>query len=320
LRRWSNLNAGVCSAICGGKTNDTNTANYAFVGAGLTNTISNDADYGSIVGGANNSISPARTYCFIGGGSGHSISGNYGFIGGGYQNTINNVITYAAIAGGYDNEIASLYGAIGGGRENTIETSSNYSFIGGGYQNSATGTAAVIAGGQANTTDANFSHIDGGYQAVTSRYGERAQASGRFAADGDCQNGELSIRRQVTHSTAGWWTLYADGNTGTELLTVPTDAVLTFDVLISGITQGAAETFAFRIEGCIVNDGGTTALKGTPTVTVIDNSDDTDFAAQAVADNANDALLIQVRDAAGDSNLNVRWGGNVRWQSTTFPA
>jgi hypothetical protein len=70
--------------------------------------------------------------------------------------------------------------------------------------------------------------------------------------------------------------------------------------------------------GCIENDGGTTALKGVPTVTVVDDADDVSFDAQAAADDANDALLIQVSDADAASDL-VRWSASVKIVQVSFP-
>jgi len=184
----------------------------------------------------------------------------------------------------------------------------------------ASGANSVIVGGANNTNDVAYGQILGGLGATVLRYGERAQASGQFAAAGDVQNGEASLRRSTTHSDTTWYTLNPDGTAATNLITIPEDSVMVFDALISGITAGAAESFGFQIRGVIENDGGTTSMKGTPVIDILDRADDTDFEVQAIASDANDALLIQVRDSAGDSGLTVRWGCNVRWQATIYPA
>jgi len=328
------ITANADNSFVGGGYQNTTDAENSVIGGGYQNSIATSRHYSVIGGGQSNEVKTNGTHCFIGGGLSNDAIHNYAAIAGGTLNTAGygafvgagngNAAnpSYAVIGGGYQNSVAAsrTYGVIGGGQDNQIKTAGTHGFIGCGQANAVTATHCAIGGGRSNTTGATYSMVPGGYQAVTSRYGERAQASGRFAADGDCQNGEIAIRRSTTHSDATWYTLNPDGTTAGTFITIPEDSVMTFDALVSGITAGCAQTFSFQIRGCIENDGGTTAMKGTPVIDYLDRSDDSDFDIQAIASDANDALLIQVQDSSGDSNYTVRWGGNVRWQSTTFPA
>ena len=68
----------------------------------------------------------------------------------------------------------------------------------------------------------------------------------------------------------------------------------------------------------IENDGGTTTMLASNVTTLYD-TDDTDFDAQAVADDTNDALLVQVKDATSGSDT-VRWVARVTTAEVTYPA
>jgi hypothetical protein len=182
--------------------------------------------------------------------------------------------------------------AIVGGSGNFIDDYAYRSLVLGGNNNSAFGADSVAFGAHAKTDKAlQVSH-----------------GGGSFAASGDAQGSQFVLRQQVAHSDASWTTLLIDS---INPLTIPVDTLWAFDVLVIGATSGQAKGFAFRLEGAIENDGGTTALKGTPTLTVIDDSDDTSFNAQAVADDANDALAIQVQDTDGAGDT-VRWVAHAR--------
>lgn len=125
----------------------------------------------------------------------------------------------------------------------------------------------------------------------------------------------VTLIRDVTHSDASWYELFLDGST--VRATIPTDTIWAFEALIAGATSGQVKGFAFHILGAIENDGGTTALMGTPTVTTVDDSDDVSFDARATADDTNDALLIEVQDSDGASDV-VRWKAIVTISPVTF--
>ena len=107
-----------------------------------------------------------------------------------------------------------------------------------------------------------------------------------------------------------------DGGSG--LLTVPSNTLWQFRIMLVGLTSGAPQRWAYSIEGAIVNDGGVTALVGAPTVTVLSESDAA-YDARVVADDTGDALALQVRRSGG-SNYNVRWVAVVDTVEVTYPA
>jgi hypothetical protein len=198
---------------------------------------------------------------------------------------------------------AAADSAILGGAENVIASSAADSAIIAGIQNEI-------------PADVFQAIILGGVGAKASFYSQVLNTNTYFSTVGDAQGTiQVCVSRQVTHSTTGWYELYAD-NSNDQLL-IPTDTVWSFEALITGATSGLAKTFGFHILGMIENDGGVTAIKGTPTVTTIDNSDDVSFGAQASADDTNDALKIEVQDTDGASDV-VRWFATVRTAELTY--
>jgi hypothetical protein len=148
---------------------------------------------------------------------------------------------------------------------------------------------------------------------VASKRGQFARAGGFLSIAGDNQYSDYHLYRGVTHSNANWYTLFLDG--AAVLLTVALGQAMTFDCLIAGMGAGDI-AFSYRIVGAIKNAGGTTTLLASTVTTIYE--DDADFDAQAVADDPNDALLIQVRDATSGGAL-VRWGAVVRCAEITLP-
>lgn len=76
------------------------------------------------------------------------------------------------------------------------------------------------------------------------------------------------------------------------------DSVWYFTAMINCTERGCANTNIYKIEGAIENDGGTTTLLGTPTVTNV-YRDVATKEWQVVADDTNDRLAFQYRDTAG---------------------
>jgi hypothetical protein len=141
-------------------------------------------------------------------------------------------------------------------------------------------------------------------------------ANGLFAALGDARGSRLVARRAISsHTDTTWYDLWCDGVSGQ--LAVAADTLWQFRALVVGLTSGAAQRWAYSIVGAIVNDGGSTSLVGTPTVTTLSESDAA-YDCQAVADDTNDALDIQVRRNGG-SDYNVRWVALVDLVAVAFP-
>lgn len=199
----------------------------------------------------------------------------------------------SVIAGG-GNNTASAYGAT----------------VGGGYGNSASGMYSTIPGGESNLASARDS-IAFGTGANSNKAAQLALSSGAPAGAYSAQVSIYHLRRAVTHSSTTWFALQL-GPTGAETaLTIASNSAWSFDILIVGATSGMGKSFGFHIIGMIENDGGVTTLKGTPTVTTLDNADDVSFSARVTADDTNDALLVEVSDSDAASDL-VRWSAMVR--------
>jgi len=142
---------------------------------------------------------------------------------------------------------------------------------------------------------------------------ELAHASGHFATDGDVQHLSIPIRRQATHSDATWYELYTDG--AAAQLTIPNNTAWHFNARIIGSTSGMTKTQTYGIVGCIENDAGTTTLMASVVTTVYE--DDANFDARATADDANDALALEVQDSAGSGDT-LRWFAYVRISQITY--
>jgi hypothetical protein len=254
-------------------------------------------------------------YAVIAGGRDNKCSGTSAVVAGGWNNTV--TFVEGAIVGGWLNSVTKNLGFVGGGQANTASgTSYGYNTIGGGLGNTASGEWASILGGRANIASGYYSAILGGFFGLADKYAQQAHANTRFAAVGDSQSSKFVASRLATHSDAAWYTLFLDNID--DLLTIATDTVWTFRAQIVGTTQGCTKSFGFEITGVVENDGGTVTLLAS-TVTTLYDGDDASFDARALADDANNALLIQVQDADSGGDI-VRWVASVQTTEVTFPA
>ena len=137
-----------------------------------------------------------------------------------------------------------------------------------------------------------------------------------FATSGDSQARDLVLLNYTDHATQT--NLYLDaGNfdqwgttnwvSGSELLTVPASSLWRYDIDIVGVDTNSNATAGYNIQGLIANAGGTTALKGSPTI-ITDFEDVAGWDATATADDTNDALLIEV---TGTATNTIRWTARV---------
>jgi hypothetical protein len=280
---WSNS---FSSTIGGGRFNDIlSNSPYAVIGGGYSNKVSSLARSATIAGGSANAI---------------EFNGDYAGIGAGSENLISNA-WYSTVSGGQANAIWAFadYSSIGGGRGNRMEGGAVHATIGGGYQNTIKSTA-------------DYATIPGGSRAMATNYGQMAYASGAFSADGDAQSSLFVLRRSTANATTT--PLYLDGGAASERMRIPADATWAFDILIIARTAGG-DSAGYHIRGTIENNAGVVALAGAPAKTVL-NEDDATWDANVVADNINDALVINVN---GDATDTVRWVAKVRTVEVTFP-
>ena len=189
----------------------------------------------------------------------------------------------------------------------------------------ASGAAAFLGPGVLSTASGDYGVILSGERSIASgnhgvAIGRNAHAEqlGVIAFGGDNALTLATRRRQTlfvnlddnyTHDDSTWRTIYLNGLS--QLLIIPADTVWTFHALISGMTVDAGKAFAFEAKGILKRAGSTTSMPDAATVTTLSNSDDASFECQVIADDTNEALLIQVRDTDGASDV-VDWNASVR--------
>ena len=204
----------------------------------------------------------------------------------------------SAILGGGYNTASGYYSVVIGGYGNV--SSELCSIIGSGWGNVASGYYSGILGGIYNTASGSRSAILGGANGVASLYGERAWASGSFAANGDAQECKLVARKSTTDATPV--ELFLDGVD--DRLVIPSDTTWTFSILVAARrTDVDGESAGYKFEGVIDNDAGTVAINGAVTKTVL--AEDTvawDF--NVTADDANNSLKLE---ATGEAAKTIRW-------------
>ena len=254
------------------------------VGGGYSNTIETNSDYAVVSGGYSNLVNSAES-AVVSGGQSNVVFGDY-----------------AVVSGGYSNIASSGSSTVGGGYLNT--TSDAYAVVSGGWTNTASGYGAAVGGGAYNIASGDYATVPGGYQALADHYGQMAYASGRFGSSpGDAQ-ASLYVLRRTSTGTA-WTDLYLNG-TGAQL-TLAVSRTVTFDILVVGRENVDGESAGYRIQGVIENVGGTIDFISTPTVTVL-GEDDTTWNVQVLADDTDDALVIQVRG----NGETIRWVATVQ--------
>jgi len=147
---------------------------------------------------------------------------------------------------------------------------------------------------------------------LSAQIGKYSYASGRFAATGDAQGGQYILRADTTDATATVLTTNNSTAAATNQIVAASDTCITFDGTIVAMQNGAQAFASLRIEGLLVNDGGTTTLANSAT-TVIDNQSSWTIA--MTADDTNNALAITV---TGEASHNIRWVANIRTSEVTY--
>ncbi len=293
--------ANTAYATVGGGYSNTASGAAATVSGGYSNTAS--GGYAAISGGDSNTASGG--YAAISGGSSNTASNSAAMVGGGYGNTASG---YAAtVGGGYGNTASGEYAAISSGTFNIASGST--ATIGGGNSNIASGGSATVSGGTFNTASGNYATVPGGFGAKADQSGQMAYANGGFGAppyNGNAQGSLYVMRRGASMVAGAFYDLFLDGSSAR--LSIPLNRTVSFDILIVGRNDVGASA-GYRIVGLVENVGGTTALIGTPTVTVL-GEDNVAWDARVLADNTLDVLLVQV---ATD-------GGTFRWVATVHTA
>jgi len=215
---------------------------------------------------------------------------------------------YAIASGGQNNSVTGARSGILAGSSNTVSGSN--SVILGGASNTASGQHCFIFG--QNSTASETYAIATGYYAKAAITGKKAHASGSFAAAGDAQGGQFILRADTTDATATVLTTTNSAADTDNQIVAASDTCITFDGTITAMQNGAQAYASWKIEGLLVNDGGTTTLANSAT-TVIQNSSGWGMALSA--DNTNNALAIT---CTGEASHNIRWVANIRTTECTF--
>jgi hypothetical protein len=163
------IGAGDDNAISGG-----NAAARAFIGAGVSNTISSSSQDSFIGAGDGNSVTGLRAA--IVGGLTNQDSGEYAFVGAGESNSVSS--QDAVINGGSGNTNSGADATIGGGQSNTITSAQGLGVIAGGGNNTNSASAAVISGGYGSSNSGQNGVIGGGQLNLINPSGQYATIGG----------------------------------------------------------------------------------------------------------------------------------------------
>lgn len=292
----ANNASGWISTIAGGESNIASGGNSTVVG-GASNKALNE--YATVGGGDTNTAN--EFYATVGGGTTNTASGNSATVGGGADNTASGANSF--VGGGVGNNATSTYATISGGTSNNATV--NMATIAGGNQNTVNGGGGgTIGGGYGNVASGTYATVPGGRLGSATHYGEMTYASGAFANAGDAQTSTYVLRNTTSNNTPT--ELFLDG--ATSRLTLATNRVLTFDILVVGVNTTNGNSGGYRLSGVIKNITGTTSFVGTPNQIIL-GEDTASWDATVIADNTNDALVIQVTGAAGAT---IRWVATVR--------
>ena len=254
------------------------------------------------------------------------------------MNTVTSSTSYGALG---ENSIAGQYIAKASGTRaiafGNESQATNTNSIAMGNSTLASGSGALALGNDAHATNTNSSSIGSssratgntslamnsgnaagerstaiGLQSLANEYGKFAFASGYFAANGDAQGGQFILRADTTDATATVLTTNNSTAASTNQIVAASDTCITFDGTITAMQNGAQAYASWKIEGLLVNDGGTTTLANSAT-TVIQNLSNWGMALSA--DNTNNALAITV---TGEASHNIRWVANIRTTEVTY--
>jgi len=273
----------------------------------------------SVIGGGLSNTSSGEE-ATVAGGSSNTASGNQSTVAGGSSNTASG--SGSAVGGGGSNTAGGSSAIVGGGSANSAGGSS--AFVGGGGFNSASSTYATIGGGQGNVANSSHSTIPGGHLATTrSQVGRLSYASGATGGvAGGHQYGLLVVRQNTTNATATVLTSNGSATVATTNTdTLPDTSVYAFYIRVVCIqTGGTAGTVndakAWEVTGAIKRNASaaTTALLGTPTITVLgaDTNLGADNTTGAIIDvSANTTTGALYVTVTGEVDKNLRWTATI---------
>ena len=173
----------------------------------------------------------------------------------------------------------------------------------------ASGTVAVsLKGGTASGERS----LAVGFRSSATKYGQKAFASGRFAADGDAQGSIFILRAATTDATATALTADQGAAGSTNQIVAASDTCIMFSGTLVAMQNGAQDQGGWEIKGLLKNDGGTTTLVSSNIQTFDDGNG---WTVALSADNTNNALAIT---CTGEAAHNIRWVANIQTSEVTY--
>tara|TARA_R100001163_G_scaffold44458_1_gene33576 strand:- start:465 stop:1613 length:1149 start_codon:yes stop_codon:yes gene_type:complete len=285
---------------------DVNTLNgkcrYVIVG-GQSNTL--DGVYaGGIVAGKGNNITQSPIGIAVFGTGNTATTSSYAMHQGLMFGKSNVTATSGALVGGKSNTAGrAAIDSIVMGSNNEVGTSGNdyNSILGGQYNKMTNDTPYSMCYGQYAS-----GNIKGSFEFASGRHTTGAGAG----IQGSIQLSQFLLAAVTTDATPVKLSSKVDGSSTRPPIIANQSVMFTAEIIAR--REGATESAAYHVTGAIKNDAGTTALVGTPTVTVV-GEDDANWAVSVAANNTDDTLDISCTGAAAKR---VHWVGTVRFTQT----
>jgi hypothetical protein len=208
-----------------------------------------------------------------------------------------------------DNNIVANGDAFALGNTNNVTGGSTAFAI--GTNHTVSGTLAACIGGSTSTATQTYAMTFGPYAKAAVQNAFIFGSKGWFSA-GSAQGGMYILYADTTDATAEALTTTNSTAGSTNQIVAANDTGITFDGTITAMQNGAQAYASWKIEGLLVNDGGTTTLANSAT-TVISNGSSWGMALSA--DNTNNALAIT---CTGEASHNIRWVANIRTTEVTY--
>ena len=221
-------------------------------------------------------------------GAANTASGDYSIATG--RRSIASGLGAAAIG-----DFATASGAAAFATSNTTASGVN-SFAHGGNSNTASNTNA-IAFGYGCTASAAFSQAFG-LQSTADRYNQYSHGGGVVGSSG-CGFTRFVLGNKTTNATPT--TMWANGTIASARLTIPSGKVLSAMCRICGIKSDGSAVANYVRRVVIKNVGGTTSLVGSVETIGTDIEDNAATDVAVTADDANDALQINVTGIAAET-------------------
>ena len=207
-----------------------------------------------------------------------------------------------------DNNIVSNSNGIALGSSHSVSGVSAYAI---GHNHTVSGYGAASIGGSTSTANQTYAMTFGPYAKAAVQNAFIFGSKGWFSA-GSAQGGMYILYADTTDATATVLTTTNSTAGSTNQIVAANDTCITFDGTITAMQNGAQAYASWKIEGLLVNDGGTTTLANSAT-TVIQNSSNWGMALSA--DNTNNALAITF---TGEAGHNIRVVANIRTTECTY--